>query len=69
MEKIFKTINGKERAKKIAVLSQEDREDFDFNIEEIVEMGRYPYKSIFESYSQEDEIALIILKKVGIEII
>lgn len=66
--KNIKSINGKERAKKIAVLSQEDREDFDFNIEDIVEMGRYPYKSIFESYSQEDrEIALNMLKKVGME--
>lgn len=66
--KNIKNLNGKERAKKIAVLSQEDREDFDFSIEEIVEMGRYPYKSIFENYSKKDrEIALTMLKKVGME--
>ena len=68
MGKSIKSINGKERAKKIAVLSQEDREDFDFSIEEIVEMGRYPHKSIFENYSNNDrEIALTMLKKVGME--
>ena len=67
-DKNIKRINRKERAKKIAVLSQEDREDFDFSIEEIVEMGRYPHKSIFENYSNNDrEIALTMLKKVGME--
>ena len=66
--KNIKNITGKERAKKIAVLSQEDREDFDFNIEDIVKMGRYPYKNIFENYSKNDkEIALKMLKKVGME--
>ena len=66
--KNIKNITGKERAKKIAVLSQEDREDFDFNIEDIVKMGRYPYKNIFENYSKTDkEIALKMLKKVGME--
>ena len=66
--KNIKNITGKERAKKIAVLSQEDREDFDFNIEDIVKTGRYPYKNIFENYSKNDkEIALKMLKKVGME--
>lgn len=64
----IKDMNGRERAKKIAVLAQEDREQFDFKIEEIVEMGRYPYKSIFENYSKEDkEIAINRLKEVGME--
>lgn len=64
----IKNMNGRERAKKIAVLAQEDREQFDFKIEEIVEMGRYPYKSIFENYSKKDkEIAIDRLKEVGME--
>lgn len=64
----IKDMNGRERAKKIAVLAQEDREQFDFKIEEIVEMGRYPYKSIFENYSKKDkEIAINRLKEVGME--
>ena len=67
-DKNIKKINRKERAKKIAVLSQEDREDFDFSIENIVEMGRYPYKSIFENYSKKDRnIAIEMLKKVGMK--
>ncbi|MCF2626034.1 ABC transporter ATP-binding protein [Fusobacterium perfoetens] len=66
--KNIKKMNGKERAKKIAVLSQEDRENFDFSIEDIVEMGRYPYKSIFENYSKKDrDIAFNMLKKTGME--
>ena len=61
--KNIKKMNGKERAKKIAVLSQEERENFDFSIEDIVEMGRYPYKSIFENYSKKDrDIAFNMLK-------
>lgn len=64
----IKDMNGRERAKKIAVLAQEDREQFDFKIEEIVEMGRYLYKSIFENYSKKDkEIAINRLKEVGME--
>lgn len=64
----IKNMKGRERAKKIAVLSQEDREDFDFAIEDIVEMGRYPYKNIFENYSKKDrEIAMKMLEKVGME--
>lgn len=66
--KNIKKMNGKERAKKIAVLSQEDRENFDFSIEDIVEMGRYPYKSIFENYSKKDrDITFNMLKKTGME--
>lgn len=64
----IKSINGKERAKIISVLAQENIEQFDFKIEEIVEMGRYPHKSIFENYSNNDrEIALKRLKEVGME--
>ena len=64
----IKNISKKERARKIAVLAQEDDHQFDFNIEQIVEMGRYPYKKIFENYSHQDrEIAEQMLKKTGME--
>lgn len=61
-------ISKKERAKKIAVLAQEDSSQFDFSIEQIVEMGRYPYKNIFEDYSEKDrEIAIKMLEKTGMK--
>lgn len=64
----IKNISKKERAKKIAVLAQEDSSQFDFSIEQIVEMGRYPYKNIFEDYSDKDrEIAIKMLEKTGMK--
>ena len=64
----IKNISKKERAKKIAVLAQEDNSQFDFTIEQIVEMGRYPYKNIFEDYSDKDrEIAIKMLEKTGMK--
>lgn len=64
----IKEISKKERAKKIAVLAQEDNTQFDFKIEQIVEMGRYPYKNIFENYSQKDrDIAIKMLEKTGMK--
>lgn len=66
--KNIKNISKKERAKKIAVLAQEDSSQFDFTIEQIVEMGRYPYKNIFEDYSDKDrEIAIKMLEKTGMK--
>lgn len=64
----IKNISKKERAKKIAVLAQEDSSQFDFSIEQIVKMGRYPYKNIFEDYSDKDrEIAIKMLEKTGMK--
>lgn len=48
------TMPSKERAKKIAVLAQESGGHFDFTVEQIVEMGRYPHKKTLENYSKED---------------
>ncbi|MGL4760677.1 MAG: ABC transporter ATP-binding protein [Sarcina sp.] len=61
------TMNPREVAKKIAVLAQESSTEFDFKVEDIVKMGRYPYKSIFEDYSKSDmELVYKMLEKVGL---
>lgn len=64
----LKKMSKKERAKKIAVLAQEEEHQFDFSVKEIVKMGRYPYKKFFEEYSSEDEnIVNEMLKKTGMD--
>lgn len=61
-------MKDKECAKKIAVLAQESTSQFDFTVEQIVKMGRYPYKSIFEDYSKNDlQMVKDMLKKVGLD--
>ena len=61
-------MKDKDCAKEIAVLAQESNSQFDFTVEQIVKMGRYPYKSIFEDYSKEDlKMVNEMLKKVGLE--
>lgn len=63
---IFK-MSSKECAREIAVLAQESSSQFDFTVEDIVKMGRYPYKSVFEDYSNDDmEIVHKMIKKVGL---
>lgn len=66
--KDLSTMKDKECAKEIAVLAQESSSQFDFTVEQIVKMGRYPYKSIFEDYSKEDlKMVEDMLKKVGLD--
>jgi iron complex transport system ATP-binding protein len=66
--KDLSTIKDKECAKKIAVLAQESSSQFDFTVEQIVKMGRYPYKSVFEDYSKKDiDIVNDMLKRVGLD--
>ncbi|MGL5346095.1 MAG: ATP-binding cassette domain-containing protein [Peptostreptococcaceae bacterium] len=61
-------MKDKDCAKEIAVLAQESNSQFDFTVEQIVKMGRYPYKSIFEDYSKEDlKMVEEMLKKVGLD--
>ncbi len=62
----IKKMSRKERAQKIAALSQEEEHQFDFSVEKIVEMGRYPYKKFFEEYSDEDKMIVHeMLHKTG----
>ena len=64
---LFKMKN-RDCAKEIAVLAQESNSQFDFTVEQVVKMGRYPYKSIFEDYSKEDlKMVYDMLKKVGLD--
>lgn len=66
--KALRHMKNKECAKEIAVLAQETHTHFDFTVEQIVKMGRYPYKSILEDYSKEDlEMVEEMLIKVGLE--
>ncbi|MBW6411368.1 ABC transporter ATP-binding protein [Clostridium weizhouense] len=61
-------IKHKDCAKEIGVLAQESNTHFDFTVEQIVKMGRYPYKSVFEDYSKDDlQMVKEMLKKVGLE--
>ncbi|WP_289294223.1 ABC transporter ATP-binding protein [Romboutsia ilealis] len=60
-------MKDKDCAKEIAVLAQESNSQFDFTVEQIVKMGRYPYKSIFEDYSKSDlQLVKDMLEKVGL---
>lgn len=43
----------KDCAKQIAILDQESNTQFDFTVEQVVKMGRYPYKSVFQDYSKD----------------
>lgn len=61
-------ISGRERAKKIAVLAQESSGQFDFTVQQVVEMGRYPHKNPLENYSKHDlEIVDRVLKEMKLE--
>lgn len=59
---------SKDRAKKIAVLAQESGGQFDFSVQQVVEMGRYPHKNALENYSKYDlEIVDRVLKEMRLE--
>ncbi|MGL5649433.1 MAG: ABC transporter ATP-binding protein [Clostridium sp.] len=61
-------MSNREVAKRLAVLAQETGSEFDFAVEDVVKMGRYPYKNLFEDYSDKDlELVSKMLKKVGLE--
>ena len=58
----------KKIARNIGVVGQENSIPFDFKVEEIVAMGRNPYKKLFEGDTQVDkEIVANALKQTGIE--
>ena len=54
-------------AKLISVVPQDTAVDFDFSVEEVVAMGRYPYLSRFQKESRKDmEIVRAAMDAVGI---
>ena len=57
-----------ELAKKIAIVPQKFDIAFPFSVEEILEMGRYPYKKKFFSLQKKDyEIIDNVIKEIGLE--
>lgn len=51
-----KSLSIKERAKLIGYVPQFSNNEFDFTVQEIVEMGRYPYRTAFSYESEKDII-------------
>ncbi|RFB13555.1 ABC transporter ATP-binding protein [Bacillus sp. HNG] len=59
-------MNPKTAAKKMGVVGQVNEVPFDFKVEEIVAMGRSPYKGFFEGDSlQDQEIVAEAIKQIG----
>ncbi|WP_332690510.1 adenosylcobinamide amidohydrolase [Halalkalibacter lacteus] len=53
--KAIKSLSKLEKAKKVAVLSQEVQVSFDYTVEEIISLGRYPHqKGILKQLSKAD---------------
>lgn len=66
-EKLISSMSYKESAKRTAVLSQHHGAGFDFTVEEVVLLGRTPYKGITEGNSLEDkEIARRAMAETGV---
>lgn len=56
----------KETARRIAVVTQESGNDFDFTVYEMVMMGRTPHKKLFNADTVEDDVIVRnSLKRVG----
>lgn len=64
----LKEMTPKETAREISVVSQENNSNFDFTVKDIVLMGTYAQKTLFESSTKEDN-ALVskILDFVGMK--
>ncbi|MCI8417347.1 MAG: ABC transporter ATP-binding protein [Lachnospiraceae bacterium] len=61
-------ISPKEAAQKLAVVAQHNFSNFDFTVEEVVLMGRSPYKKALERNTQRDTaIVRESLERVGME--
>ena len=61
-------LSHREAAQKIGVVGQENEAPFDFLVEEIVAMGRSPYKRLFEVDTKEDAaIVRHALEHLGME--
>ena len=62
------SISNRQSAREMAVVSQEDNAEFDFSVLEVVLMGRYPHKKMFESDTENDkDIARQAIEKVGLQ--
>ena len=65
--KAVETINRKEYAREVAVMVQQSMElTGELKAEEVVLMGRYPFKNRFSDYSKEDrKIVTSVMKETG----
>ena len=60
--------SNREAAEEMSIVAQENNVGFDFSVKEIVLMGRYPSKKLFEgSNSQDIQIVRDALEEVGME--
>lgn len=68
-DKRIQELTNKEVAKRMAVVSQDDiATGFDFKVIDIILMGRYAHKSLFDSNNHSDiEVALKALRQVEME--
>lgn len=67
-EQNIQQLSYRESATKIAVLAQHHTGGFDFSVEEVVLLGRTPYKGITEGNTKRDkEIALHAMKETGVD--
>lgn len=56
----------KQSAKMLTVVKQENSSDFNFTVEEMVLLGRSPYRNYFENYHEEDKIIVArALEEIG----
>lgn len=63
----LKHFDSKEAARKMAVVPQETTADFDFTVEDIVMMGRFPYLERFKKEDQKDyEIVRRSMEMTGV---
>jgi len=63
----LKHFDSKEAARKMAVVPQETTADFDFTVEDIVMMGRFPYLNRFQKEDQSDrEIVQRSMEMTGV---
>lgn len=51
-------MTNRQMAREIAVVAQENNTNFDFTVEEVVAMGRYPHKKMMEPLSDSDIAAV-----------
>ena len=62
----LKKLSNKEIAKNMSVVAQENRPEFDFKVIDMVLIGRFAHKSLFEDNNSNDvKLAEDCLEKVG----
>ena len=62
------SIPAKERARIMGMVPQVNKISFDYSVEEIVSMGRYPYQGLFSGESNEDRAVIEkVIKRLDLE--